>query len=87
LAVISRYDYVPINTNIQLRRADYSSEWLNTAETCAEQNLILQIQGETNMGDNDSLVLTVGVEFGAALSANLIQPVNNAGAAKIMAVA
>ncbi len=81
------YDYEPINSNIQLWHADLSTVWFSTAEICAEQNLILQIQGQTNMSDNDSLVLTVGVEFGVALSANLIRPITNAGAAKIMAVA
>ena len=82
-----RYDYVPINSNIQLWRADLSTAWFSTVDITEEQNLLLQIQRETNMSDNDSLVLTVGVEFGTAASANLIRPVTNAGAAKIMAVA
>ncbi len=79
--------YVPINPNIQLWHADLNTAWFSTSDITAEQNLLLQIQGETNMSENDSLVLTVGVEFGTALSANLIRPVTNAGAAKIMVVA
>jgi len=79
--------YVPVNAGIQLKRAELTTEWFSTNENIEEQNISLQIQGDTGLSDHDSLLLAIGVEFGNALSANLIKQANNAGAAKIMAVA
>ena len=79
--------YFPINAAIQLKRATAETDWLSTAAVASPQELSIQIEGDCNMSDQDSLVLAVGVEFGAALSANLIQPVINAGAAKMVGVA
>ena len=79
--------YFPINAAIQSKRADIYTDWLSTADISSQQELNIQIEGDCNMSDQDSVVLAVGVEFGAALSANLIKPVTNAGAAKMVGVA
>ncbi len=79
--------YRPVNSAIQLKRADLYTDWFSSAAICNEQNLVLQIQGETGITDNDSLQLSIGIEFGVQVSAALINPVNYAGAAKILALA
>ncbi len=76
--------YVPVNKKVLLRRADVYTAWLSTEEICPQQMLSLQMQGDARMSDDDSLLLTVGVEFGIAVRADVIEPVNYAGAARIM---
>ena len=79
--------YQPLNPDIQLRRVQKMTDWFGVATICEEQTIDMQIDGETNMTDNDSLILSIGIEFGIPLTASLIQTVNYAGAAKILALA
>ena len=76
--------YVPINKKVLVRRADLYTEWMGAEDICPQQMLRLQVEGITRISDHDSLQLSVGVEFGVAVRADVIEPVNYAGAAKIM---
>ncbi len=80
-------NYQPLNAAILLKRSSQHTEWYSTSEICNQQTIALQIQGETGMTDNDSLLLSIGIEFGIPLTPTFIKPVNYAGAAKILALA
>ncbi len=79
--------YLPVNKDIQLYRAQKMTDWFAVSAICDEQTIDMQIDGQTNMTDTDSLILSIGIEFGIPLTATLIQQVNYAGAAKILMLA
>lgn len=79
--------YQPVNAAIQLKRTDSTTEWFSTSLTCPEQTLEIQIQGDSGLSESDSLLLAIGIEFGIPVTPALINPVNYAGAAKILALA
>lgn len=78
--------YKPVNTSIKLTSASFYTDWFHVSAICNEQTLQIQIQEETGISDNDSFILSIGIEFGIPLTSSLIQSVNYAGAAKILAL-
>jgi len=76
--------YQPINPSVQLKRAVHISQWFNVSEICVEQNIKIKIEGDTGISATDSLLLSVGIEFGIPVTTDFVQPVNYAGAAKIL---
>ncbi|MDE3142910.1 MAG: hypothetical protein KGL19_02065 [Bacteroidota bacterium] len=79
--------YMPVNRAIESYRALKITEWFGVSAVCDQQSIDLQITRETNISDSDSLILSIGIEFGNPLTTSLIQPVNYAGAAKIVMLA
>jgi hypothetical protein len=79
--------YKPVNTSIKLSSASIYTDWLHVSAICNEQTLQIQIQEETGISDNDSFLLSIGIEFGIPITSSLIQSVNYAGAAKILSLA
>lgn len=79
--------YIPVNPAVQLYRDVKITEGFGVSEVSDQQTIDLQITRKTNISDSDSLILSIGIEFGIPLTTALIQPVNYAGAAKIVMLA
>lgn len=79
--------YQPVNPVIELHRTLKITEWCSVSAVNGEQLIEMQITGKTNISGSDSLILSIGIEFGIPLTASLIKPVNYAGAAKILMLA
>ena len=79
--------YQPVNAAVQLKCVAFYTEWFHISAICNQQILQIQIQEETGISDNDSFLLSIGIEFGIPLTSSVIQSVNYAGAAKILALA
>ncbi|OIR01131.1 hypothetical protein GALL_167640 [mine drainage metagenome] len=79
--------YMPVNPAVQSYRDLKITEWFGVSAVCDEQIIDMQIDRKTNISDSDSFILSIGIEFGNPLTASLIQPVKNAGAAKVVMLA
>jgi hypothetical protein len=79
--------YEPVHPTLGLGYKSTSTPWYSSQGTVPEQQLILNIHEPSALfTDNDTLVLTVALEFGTLDAFGNPTPVRGAGAGKILAV-
>jgi hypothetical protein len=78
--------YEPLNPSTQLLRQDFITEWFSTNIPSPEQMLELRISPDAGMTENDSLLLSIGIEFGIPETKAIIKSVKDKGAATILAL-
>lgn len=61
------------------------TEWHAVNEPVPEQSFDLQLENFTGLGDSNSLVLALGIEFGYPMSNNITKAIKYAGCATILA--
>jgi hypothetical protein len=84
-----KYDYEPVHDTIGLGRRIESTEWFPITGTVNAKTLDIKLDlthPEITFNDNDTLVLTVAVEFGAYDDFGKPMEVNGAGAGKVIGV-
>lgn len=78
--------YEPLNPSTQLLRQYINTKWFSTDIPTPEQMLELRISPNAGMTENDSLLLSIGIEFGIPLSKAITKTVKDKGAATILAL-
>ncbi len=63
----------------------FDTEWASTREARAEQSMDIQLYDFTVLRNNQSLVLSIGIEYGQPLSNNVVTPIKQSGCAVILA--
>jgi len=94
LGVFSDYEfseveggYTPINVkNNVVYTSVKSTDWQPTKGLNTNNVLELELDNKLILTDNDTLVLSIGIEFGQPLTNQLIQPIKYSGSAKILAL-
>ena len=84
-----KYDYEPVHDTIGLDGKLTSTNWFSTKTTLPEQRLQIQLnlnRPEITFNESDTLILTVGIEFGALDAFGNPTPIKGAGAGKILGV-
>ena len=79
--------YYPLNEKDNEKISYVQSEWQATTGLSPNNVLELEIQNIKTLTENDTLVLSIGIEFGYPLTNKLIQPIKYSGSAKILALA
>lgn len=81
-------DYEPIHSTLGLGYKTTSTPWYSTQASVPEQQLILNIHEPSAIfNDNDTLVLSIAIEFGTLDALGNPTPIRVAGAGKILSVA
>ena len=86
---VQKYDYEPIHDTIGLNRQFLSTDWFQRTSTIAahELSFLLDIhQPEITFNNNDTLILSVAVEFGVLDAFGNPTPGKGGGAGKVLGV-
>ena len=78
--------YQPIKEYPQTHGVCKQTEWRNTKEPFQAEEIILTLDQETEIGEFDSMVLGIGIEFGNPLTAQIVEPIKYSGSAKVMLI-
>jgi hypothetical protein len=84
-----KYDYEPIHDTIGLNTQLLSTDWFPRTTTVAAQEIILKLdihQHDIIFNNNDTLILSVTIEFGELDAFGNPTPVKGGGAGKILGV-
>ena len=60
--------------------------WHSTTGNCASQSLEISVNKTPALGENESLILAAGIEFGSPDNSGIVQPKKYSGSGKILAV-
>ena len=85
----SKYDYEPVHSTIGFDSRMVSTVWYSTNTTVPEQQLELKLNidsPEIVFNGDDTMVLSVAIEFGALDAFGNPTPIKRAGAGKILGV-
>ena len=84
-----KYDYEPVHDTIGLNRQLLSTDWFPRLTTVAAQELNFQLdihQPEITFNENDTLILSVAVDFGELVAFGNPTPVKGGGAGMVLGV-
>jgi hypothetical protein len=78
--------YQPANMETRLYHVSAATVWASTATRFPGQSLELNLPKDAGLDGNSSLMLSAGVEFGMPVSDTVVNPIRNAGCARIFAL-
>lgn len=84
--IYSEGGYVQATQQVLPDPMRFITEWQSTNVVAQEREVVLKLPGNTALDNSVSMVLSIGAEFGRALSDTVIYPVKYSGSAKILSM-
>ena len=84
--VLTDHGYSPVNPLMQLNVEQVRTGWIGVETKSKKSALNVSLDANSMLDESGTLVLSVGIEFGKEVAAQVIKPVKNTGSAKVLAL-
>ena len=82
----TKQGYEPLNRQPSYNPKEVITDWLSTSMIQTPGTIDLKLNDQIVLDVSDTLMLSLGIEFGKIVTSSLIQPVKNVGCAKVLGV-